>query len=229
MKGSGLPNHIAIIPDGNRRWAKERNLPTLEGHRRGLDAILKVGRYLRDKGVITLTAWGFSTENLNRSQGEINYLMELFMHMFDDLKEYKKHEVRFTHLGRKDRLPKKLIEKISFFENETANYNKYFFNLALDYGGRDEIMRAVNRCLDEEVKLVDQEKFAQYLDTSNQPYPYPDLVVRTGGEQRLSGYLLWQIEYAELVFLKEYLPDLTPKLMNQVLEDYVNRQRRFGR
>jgi len=87
----------------------------------------------------------------------------------------------------------------------------------------------VNRCLDEEVKLVDQEKFAQYLDTSNQPYPYPDLVVRTGGEQRLSGYLLWQIEYAELVFLKEYLPDLTPKLMNQVLEDYVNRQRRFGR
>ncbi len=230
-----LPNHIAIICDGNRRWARARNLPTLIGHQKGLDAFKKVSKHLRDKGVHTITAWAFSTENWDRSEEEISYLMKLFGRFFDDnFKEVMEDEVKVIHLGRKDRLPKELLEKIADIEQKTKHFTKHVYNVALDYGGHDEITRAVQKMSATDIQNLSnmetaQNLFSSYLDTHNQPYPNPDMLIRTGGEQRLSGFLSWQIAYTELFFPKETLPDLTPEVVDNLLEEYANRNRRFGK
>ena len=226
-----IPNHIAIILDGNRRWARARGLPTLEGHRAGFVAGRTVARAARDLGVHTFTVWGFSTENWNRSPKEISYLMTLFNHFVKDVrKDAKKDGVRFVHLGRKDHLPKALIKLITEVENETKNNKNFVLNAALDYGGKNEIIRAVKKIVQEKIPAdkIDEKVFEKHLDTWDQPYPYIDLFIRTSGEQRTSGLMPWQMEYAEYYWERDHLPDFTPEKLKEAILDYSRRRRRFG-
>jgi len=227
-----LPNHIAIIPDGNRRWAREHKLPTLEGHRRGFEVGIKIGRKIRSLGVNTTTFWAFSTENWNRTSEEINYLMKLYeAFVKKNLKEALKEKIRIIHLGRKDRIPKSLLRKITNSEEKTKSFTKYILNVALDYGGRDEIIRAIQKIsnIKYQISNISEENFNKFLDTKNQPYPNPDLIIRTSGEQRTSGLMIWQAAYAEYVFLNKHFPDLKDEDIDYAVQEYSRRQRRFGK
>lgn len=229
-KKQALPNHVAVIPDGNRRWARRRGLPNLIGHKKGFDAAKRIVDVSREMGIHTLTLWGFSTENWNRTRREINYLMKIYHNMIDqNLEAAHKHQAQMVHLGRKDRLPKKLVEEIRRAEEETRNYKKHVLNIALDYGGRDEIVRAISRLRERNYKLkITNYKLEEYLDTGGQEYPNPDLVIRTSGEMRTSGLMIWQAAYAELYFEPKCFPDFTPQLFKKAIEEYGKRQRRFG-
>lgn len=229
--GTKVPDHIALILDGNRRWARARGLHTLQGHRSGFEAARRVAQAARDLGVHTFTVWGFSTENWDRAPEEVNYLMRLFREFVRDVRrEAKKEGIRFIHLGRKDRLPKDLIRLIAEVEEETKNNKKHILNAALDYGGRDEILRAVKQIIEDKVpaEKVDEKLFDSYLDTKGQPYPYPDLFIRPSGEQRTSGMLPWQMVYAEYYWESDHLPDFTPEKLREAILDYSRRRRRFG-
>lgn len=230
-KDTVIPNHIAIILDGNRRWARSKGLPTLEGHRAGFEAGMKVAKAAREWGVHTFTVWGFSTENWDRSPAEIAYLMKLYKEMLDEIKkEAKKDQIRFVHLGREDRFPKALIRYFRSLEKETKDYKKHVFNVALDYGGHDEIVRATQNIIRDGVSPedVDEKLFASYLDTGDQPYPYVDLFIRTSGEQRTSGFMPWQLNYAEYYWELGHLPDMTPEKLRDMIIDFSRRRRRFG-
>ena len=230
-KGTKVPDHIAIIPDGNRRWARARGLHTLQGHKKGFDAAVKVSRAARDFGVHTITLWGFSTENWDRTKEEINYLMRLYAKLIDDyLKEAKKDNVRIVHLGRKDRLPQSLLKKINYAEETTKDNSKYIMNIAIDYGGQDDIIRATRGMIRDGVapEKVDKKLFEKYLDTKDQPYPYLDLIIRTSGEQRTSGFLLWQSAYSEMYWENDHFPDFTAEKLKAAILDYSRRRRRFG-
>lgn len=241
-----IPHHLAIIPDGNRRWARARGLPAFEGHRQGFARVVPLVRAARDFGVHTLTLWAFSTENWNRSPEEINYLMKLYESLIEDnLAEAKKEQARIYHLGRKDRLPTTLRQKIEKAENETRAYQKHVLNVALDYGGQDELLRATEKIIKAaqkgeltvaQLRQIDRGQINEqpyyfyrfFLDTKDQPYPYPDLIIRTSGEQRLSGLMSWQSAYAELYFEKDHFPDFTPEKLRAAILDYSQRERRFG-
>jgi undecaprenyl diphosphate synthase len=227
-----IPHHVAIIPDGNRRWAKEHGLPTLEGHRRGFDVAIKIGRKLRSMGVHTMTMWAFSTENWNRSKEEVSYLMKMYENFIEkNLREAMKEKIKIIHSGRKNRISKKLLERIQNSEEKTKDFKNYILNIALDYGGRDEIIRAIKKISDSGFRIPDltEENFPQFLDNANQPYPNPDLIIRTSGEQRTSGLMIWQAAYAEYIFLKKHFPDVTDKDIEDSIGAYSARQRRFGK
>ena len=230
-KGTKVPNHIAIIPDGNRRWARARGLHTLQGHKAGFERAVELGRAARDMGVHTVTIWGFSTENWDRTEEEIKYLMRLYEKLVNDyLKEAMKRSIRIIHLGRKDRLPKRLINKLASAEEKTKNNKKYITNIAIDYGGHDELIRAVKQMVEDGIKVrqINKKLFEDYLDTKGQPYPYVDLLIRTSGEQRTSGLLLWQMEYAEMFWTDVHLPDFDKYKLRNAILDYSRRRRRFG-
>jgi len=230
-KDSVVPNHIAIIPDGNRRWARARGLNTLYGHKAGFEAAVKVCRTAREWGVHTVTLWGFSTENWDRTEKEINYLMKLYEKLIKDfLDEAKENKVRIYHLGRKDRLPKFLMKKIEAAEKETTKYTKYIMNICLDYGGHDDILRAVQEMIKDGIKAEDvsKELMEKYIDTKNQPYPYVDLMIRTSGEQRTSGFLLWESPYTEYYWENGHFPDFSPEKLREAILDFSRRRRRFG-
>jgi undecaprenyl diphosphate synthase len=229
--GTKVPDHIAIIPDGNRRWARAKGLPTLAGHKRGFQVAVKLAKAARDLGVHTVTLWGFSTENWDRSKEEVDYLMKLYEKLVDDyLKEAKEDKVKLVHLGRKDRIPKFLLKKILQAEEETKKNDKYIANLAIDYGGRDEIIRATKKIVADKIapEKIDEKLFESYLDTHDQPYPYVDLLIRTSGEQRTSTLLPWQAGYAELYWFEGHFPDFTPIELREAILDYSRRRRRFG-
>lgn len=226
-----VPNHVALVLDGNRRWARARGLPTFAGHKAGFDAAMKVARAARDFGVHTFSVYGFSTENWDRSAEEINYLMALYWKMVEEMsKQAKKEGIRFVHLGRKDRLPQDLIKFINEVEEETKDNKNNVFNAALDYGGRDEMVRAARQIVENKIPVdkIDEKLFAAYLDTGDQPYPYVDLFIRPSGEQRTSGLLLWQVAYAEYYWEADHLPDMTPEKLREAIVDYSRRRRRFG-
>jgi undecaprenyl diphosphate synthase len=230
-RGTKIPDHIAIIPDGNRRWARSKGLPTFEGHRRGFKMAVKLARAARKWGIHTVTLWGFSTENWDRAKEEVDYLMKLYEKLVDIyLKEAKKDKVRIVHLGRKDRIPKFLLKKIIQAEEETKDNDKYIANLAIDYGGRDEIIRATQKIISDGIKpeKIDEKLIESYLDTHDQPYPHADLLIRTSGEQRTSSFFPWQAGYAELYWLNEHFPDFTPEKLREAILDYSRRRRRFG-
>ncbi len=231
MKQKSL-NHIAIIPDGNRRWAKEKNLPTFEGHRRGFEVVRKVLNRIWDTEISTVTLWALSTENLGRSKEELKYLMKIFEKMVsNNLKDAIKRKIKITHLGRKDRIPKSLLSRIAESEEKTKKHNTKYLNIALDYGGRDEIIRAVKKLKDKKMNINDlsEESFENFLDTNDQPYPNPDLIIRTGGDMRTSGFMIWQSAYSEYFFLDKYLPDMTTQDLDKIINDFINRERRFGK
>ncbi len=230
-KDTSIPNHLAIIPDGNRRWARARGLSTLQGHKKGFERAVELARVARSWGIHTVTLWGFSTENWDRTKKEINYLMKLYAKLVEDyLKEAKENKVRIYHLGRKDRLPEFLLKKIAKAEKETEYYDKYIMNIAIDYGGQDDIIRAVKAMIRDGVREdeVDQKLFEKYLDTKGQPYPYVDLMIRTSGEQRTSGLLLWQSNYTEYYWENGHFPDFAPEKLREAILDYSRRRRRFG-
>ena len=230
-KNTIIPNHIAVILDGNRRWARSRGIQTLEGHKAGFEAGHRISKAAREWGVHTFTVWGLSTENWDRSPKELAYLMKLYWKMVETVeKEAKKDDIRFVHLGRKDRIPKSLALYIKSLEQKTKNNKTHVFNAAIDYGGRDEIIRATKKIIDAGVTSdkLDEDTFASYLDTGDQPYPNVDLFIRTSGEQRTSGFLPWQLNYAEFHWEIDHLPDMTPRKLADIILDYSRRRRRFG-
>lgn len=231
-----IPIHVAIIPDGNRRWAKEKGLPTFEGHRRGFQRIMEIGKKAREMEVKILTVWAFSTENWQRKDEEVSYLMKLYQVMIDkNLKQALKEKIRIIHLGRKDRINENLRKKIIQAEEKTKNFDNYYLCVALDYGGRDEIIRSIkkvqssSRVTRDKVQSLTEENFSQFLDTKDLPQSNVDLTIRTSGEYRWSGFMMWQSAYSEYIFVKKYLPDFTPSDFEDCIKEYTQRQRRFGR
>ena len=230
-KGTIVPNHIAIILDGNRRWARAKGLPTLEGHRAGFEAGLAIARASRKWGVHTFSVWGLSTENWDRSPKELAYLMKLYWKMVTVVEEEaKKDDIRFVHMGRKDRIPKSLAAYIKRIEEKTKNNKSNIFNVGIDYGGRDEIVRATQKIMKAGVKPeeITEKLMGSYMDIGDQPYPDVDLFIRTSGEQRTSGFLMWQANYAEFYWELDHLPDMTPRKLANIILDYSRRRRRFG-
>lgn len=219
-------DHIAIIPDGNRRWARGRKLPTIEGHRRGFSALEKIAKKIRELKIHTFTVWAFSTENWNREADEVEYLMKLYQSWLkNNLKTAMKDKVRIIHMGRKDRIGEELRKALIDAEEKTKDFTDYTLGFAVDYGGRDEIERAVDRL----TKSPDKSGgLASFLDTSNFKHPDPDLVIRTSGEFRTSGFMTWQAAYSEWIFHENYLPDFTVSDLESCIAQYHNRHRRFG-
>jgi undecaprenyl diphosphate synthase len=230
-RGTKIPDHIALVLDGNRRWARAKGLTPQEGHLAGYRAMTKIVKSARDLGVHTFTVWAFSTENWNRPKEEIEKIFDILKKgLREFVKEAHKEKVRFIHLGRKDRFPKDLVDSIIKLEEETRKYDKHIYNMALDYGGRDEITRTVKKIVKDGIPLekINEDLISSYLDTADQPYPYPDLFIRTSGEQRTSGLLPWQMIYSEYYFEAEHLPDFTPEKLKETVLDYSRRRRRFG-
>lgn len=231
-KGTVVPNHIAMILDGNRRWARARGLKPWEGHYHGYLAVEKLARAVRSLGIHTFTVWAFSTENWERPQNEIDAIMDLFRKALKEKeKEFHKDKVALVHLGRKDRLPEDIQKMLIKIESETAKYSKnHIYNLAVDYGGRSEIVRATQKAIESGIKAedLDEKTFEKFLDTYGQPYPNPDLFIRTSGEQRTSGLLPWQMVYAEYLFVDVHLPDFSPEHLKNAILDFSRRRRRFG-
>ena len=229
-KGTKVPNHVAIILDGNRRWARARGLEPWKGHAAGYEAVKKLSRASRDLGVHTFTVWAFSTENWERPEVEVKEIMKLLRHGLDEMEpDLHKEHVRLVHLGRKDRLPKDVMEHLARLERETKKYGEeHVFNMALDYGGHDEIVRAINKVIKNKKTEVTAKDFEKYLDTADQLYPYVDLFIRTSGEQRTSGLLPWQLDYAEYYFVQDHLPDFSPEMLREAVLDFSRRRRRFG-
>jgi len=228
---NNLPKHIAIIPDGNRRWAKEKGLPIFSGYKKGFNQATEISKKIRSLGIKVLTFWAFSNENWKRKKEETSYLMNLYLTMIDkNINEALKEEIRIIHLGRKDRIKEKLRKKINEAEEKTKKFNKYFLAIALDYSGRDEIIRTIKKINQSKIKFNDisEEKINQFLDTKDLPYPYPDLVIRTSGETRTSGFMIWQSAYSEWIFCPKYFPDFTTFELEKCIKEYKKRQRRFG-
>lgn len=230
VRFENVPKHICIIPDGNRRWARFKGLEPHFGHYRAgsytnIEMLLKEAKRV---GVKYVSIWGFSTENWKRSKDEKKALFDLILGGVNRFRKFaQENEIRFKHAGRKDRLPEKLIESLTELEKETQNYKGFIVQLCLDYGGRDEIIRAVNKILKYKVNRVDEKSFARFLDTYEMSDP--DLIIRTSGEKRLSGFMPFQSVYAELYFSDVYFPDFGIKELHEAIKEYGKRQRRFGR
>lgn len=228
-----LPLHLAIIMDGNSRWARKRGLPKVMGHRAGAEALRGVVRYCAEIGVPYLTAYTFSTENWKRPREEVENLMGLLVeYLYKEIDELNANGVRIRSLGRLDALPPDACEALRQAEGKTAGNTRLNLNLALNYGGRMEILDAVRKLALEskEGKLdplaIDEQVFADHLYTAGMPDP--DLLIRPAGEYRLSNFLLWQIAYSELWVTPVLWPDFKREHIRQAIADYQGRERRFG-
>ena len=228
-----VPAHVAIIMDGNGRWAKERGLPRVMGHRRGVETVRETVRIAAETGVQVLTLFAFSSENWSRPESEINDLLGL-MKLFirKDLAELKKANMRIKIIGNRDGLQIDILSQLTEAEKATASNTGMLLCIAFNYGARDEITRAVKKlAADVERGLlsassITSEMIEANLDTAD--IPDPDLIIRTSGEERLSNFLLWQAAYAEFVFIPEYWPDFGQQQFLEALNEYARRERRFG-
>lgn len=225
MNGSPVPPHVAIIMDGNGRWATARGLPRTEGHRQGLAAAKRVVAAASRLGIQYLSLYTFSTENWKRTQEEVGFLMNLIkVHLASELDFYRKNRIRVVHSGSREGLPPEILEEIDEVAADTADFPGMVVNLAINYGGRDEILRAVARC--GAGRPLSENDMALALD--HPEIPDPDLIIRTGGEMRLSNFLLWQSAYSELYFSECLWPDFDEPDLADALEAYAARDRRFG-
>lgn len=221
--------HLAIILDGNRRWARERGLPTFEGHRVGYERIKDVSKWCLERNIKILTVYAFSTENWNRSKEEVKYLMTLMNKAFsEELDELNKLGFKINIIGSRDRISKTIKKNIEKIENETKNNKKAILNICFNYGGRLEIVEAVKKIVEEgiEVEKINEELIGKYIWFKGQPEP--DLIVRTSGEKRLSGFLTWTSVYSELYFPRCYWPDFDEKELDKAIKEFNKRNRRFG-
>lgn len=222
--------HIAIIPDGNRRWAKEKGLAVFAGHKKsaGFDNVVPIIEEARKLGVRYFTLWGLSTENWKRPQKELKFLFKLINKFSEDFGNYAiNNKIRFRHIGRKDRLPKKTVEIFTEMEEKTKDFKEFNVQIALDYGGRDEIMRAVNLALKSGKKKIGEKEFRGFL--GNEDIPDPEMILRTSGEMRTSGFFSFQGDYAELFFIDKYFPDFSPRDLKKSVEEFFKRKRNFGK
>ena len=220
---------VAIIMDGNGRWARRRALPVAAGHRAGSRALRPVVEAAIDLGVETLTVYAFSTENWSRPRDEIDALMEIFSDTIDrELADLVKQGVRVRFLGRRDRAPEALRRKMAALERQTAENDRLELWIAFDYGGRAEIVQAARRLAESGIdpREIDENTFAANLYAPE--LPDPDLLIRTSGELRISNFLLWQLAYAELVFVDTLWPEFGPRQLRDALATYARRRRRFG-
>ncbi len=225
--------HIAIIMDGNGRWAKKRNLPRLMGHRAGIKTVRKIIEASLESGVKYLTLYTFSTENWRRPKKEVSTLMNLLKeYLIKELKQFNEEGIRLLAIGQLERLPQSVKDALYKTINETKDNSKLNLILALSYGGRNEIAEA-SRKIAEDIKInkikpnqINEKLFSKYLYTHK--IPDPDLLIRTSNELRLSNFLLWQLSYAELYFSRKLWPDFTKKDFKIIVEDYNKRERKFG-
>lgn len=228
-----LPKHIAIIMDGNGRWAQKKGLPRVMGHKAGMDAIKKTVRACSDLGIKILTVYAFSTENWRRPQDEVSYLMNLLVeYMRKEINELHKNKVKIKLLGEIDILPEQTRKEIEEAIKVTAGNEGLQFNIALNYGGRAEILHAC-KSLIKGIKAgsideasVDEALFSRFLYTGSDPDP--DLIIRTSGEQRISNFLIWQGAYSELMFVDQLWPDFDENVLRSAIVEYQSRDRRFG-
>ncbi len=228
-----IPRHVAIIMDGNGRWAKERGRPRIEGHRAGAESVTEVLKGCIEQGVEYLTLYAFSSENWSRPETEVSALMTLLNHFLKaKLKDLDRQNIRLLTIGQLDRLPAKTRALIERTEAHTANHTAMTLVLALSYGGREEIVAAARSLASDAAagKInpadIDGELFASRLQTAG--IPDPDLLIRTSGEMRISNFLLWQISYAEIVIVKKFWPDFGKSDLAEAIEEYQRRHRRFG-
>ncbi|MCP9791953.1 isoprenyl transferase [Vulcanococcus limneticus Candia 3F8] len=228
-----LPAHVAVIMDGNGRWARRRNLPRVMGHREGVEALKRTLRLCSDWGIGALTAYAFSTENWSRPGEEVSFLMALFERVLArELEGLEREQVRIRFFGDLQQLPTGLQELIASAEARTANNVGIHFNVCTNYGGRRELVRAARRLADQVARgeldpaAIDEAAFAAELHTAGESDP--DLLIRTSGEQRISNFLLWQLAYAELHVTDVLWPDFDAQSLTLALQDYQGRQRRFG-
>ncbi|MCX6813897.1 MAG: polyprenyl diphosphate synthase [Candidatus Azambacteria bacterium] len=220
--------HLGIIMDGNRRWAKARRLPSFEGHRAGYKKVEDILHWCRDAGIKILTLYTFSTENWQRSKKEVNFLMKLFYLAFTkDIKKLHKNNICVRVIGRKNGLSEKIQKAIKRSEELTKNNTAIILNLAINYGGRSELVDAFNKILKNPPKEITEDLISQNVYTAG--LPDPDLIIRTSGEKRLSGFLTWQSAYSEFCFIKHHWPEFSKEDFNEILNDFASRQRRFGK
>ena len=224
-------NHLAIIMDGNGRWAKRNKLPRTAGHYKGVEVLRNITIYANKLGIKCLTVYAFSTENWKRSQEEVSYIMSLPKIFFASyIKELMENNVRVMIIGQKDLIPEETMSVINDAIETTKNNTGLILNFAFNYGGRDEIVTAAKKYAidyaDGKVNELTEEGFSKYLFTSE--LPEVDLIIRTASEQRLSNFLLWQAAYAEFVFVDELWPDFSNDVLDRCIEEYNNRKRNFG-
>jgi undecaprenyl diphosphate synthase len=225
-----LPRHVAIIMDGNGRWAKARGLPRTEGHRQGTENLRRILRAAVEFGIPILTIYAFSTENWKRPRAEVQVLMSILEMVIDrELDELNRQGVQIRHIGELHGIPEALQRKILAATERTRHNNKLILNVALNYGGRDEIVHAVRQIVRDGIpaEQIDEALISRYMYTS--PLPDPDLIIRTSGEMRLSNFLVWQGTYAEYYFTPTYWPDFSREELLKALIEYNHRTRRFGK
>lgn len=228
-----VPQHIAIIMDGNGRWARSRGLPRTAGHRRGVFRIKEIVKEAKRLGVKTLTVFAFSTENWSRPAQEVDILLDYLRKFLDTYKtELMRENIRLRIIGRRSKFDKNILKKMSELEQITRNNNSFTFVVALDYGGRWDIVNAARRLVkdvgsdDSLISRIDEDLFARYMSLAD--IGDPELLIRTSGEQRISNFLLWNLAYSELYFTPVMWPDFDKKQLRKAIEAYAHRNRRFG-
>lgn len=227
-----MPNHVAIIMDGNGRWAQKRGLKRTKGHQKGAEVLKKISEYVYDKKIKVLSVFAFSTENWKRDKEEVDYLMDLFLKAFkDNFDAVKKKGVKVVFSGLKDKLSDKVVKAMEKMSEETKNNNNGVFNICLNYGGQDEIVNASKKISEDvlngnlSIDDINKDSFGKYLFNDLPPI---DLLIRTSGEYRISNFMLWQMAYAELYFTDTLWPDFDEKEMDKAIEAFCSRDRRFG-
>lgn len=233
MEQKNLPKHIAIIMDGNRRWAKQKGLPVSLGHKEGAKTLEKIVRYANKIGIKYITVYAFSTENWKRTEEEVSTLMGLFQSYLDDYsKRADSENIRVKIIGNREELSKKMQDSIKKCMERTKDNTGITFNIALNYGGRDEIVNAVKQISQNvrdgkiNVEDIDEQTISNHLYTNNQSDP--DLLIRTSGEVRLSNFLTWQLVYTEFLFIEKNWPDFSEQDLEEAIEKYQSRNRKFG-
>ena len=227
-----IPESIAIIMDGNGRWAQKRKMPINYGHKKGLDSLINILKYAKKLGIKSITVYAFSTENWNRPKDEVDYILDMLSSSIEEKSDVlMENNVKVKFIGDLSKLDEKLLDKIRDLEKKTKD-NELALNIAFNYGGRNEIVNAVkNMAIDYKndkitFSEIDEEMFKNYL--YNPDIMYPDLVIRTGGDLRLSNFLLWEVSYSELYFTKKLWPDFKEKDLDKAIKNYKNRKRTYG-
>ena len=226
---SEVPRHVAVIMDGNGRWAKKRFLPRVGGHRRGVEAVREVVKACGDRGVEYLTLFAFSSENWRRPAEEVTFLMQLFLRSLEqEVEKLHANSIRFKVIGDLTAFDPRIVEHIRRGEELTRNNTRLTLTVAANYGGRWDILQAADRCREEDPSApITEERLSRFLSMSYAPEP--DLFIRTGGEQRVSNFLLWQLAYTEFYFTDAFWPDFGAQALDEAIASYRRRERRFGR
>lgn len=228
-----LPKHTAIIMDGNGRWAEKRGLPRTAGHKAGAETLKKIIAYAQKKGIEVITLYAFSSENWKRPPEEVQTLMNLFRtYLKNDVNELMKKGIRVSFIGEREKFDADLVEQMNRLERQTADFKGFHVVLALSYGARNDIINAARQLAAKAARgqlkpqEIDESFFSAHLSTAD--LPAPDFIIRTGGEERLSNFLLWEAAYAELYFTPVFWPDFNEEELDKALESYAKRERRFG-